>query len=136
MHTIAIAKINWFSFDFNLTLSVVANKLNAETFIDVDAEVSVSQAIPSTDEEILATLRSEENVIENSGDEEDPVEGEPVVPPKNEEVQHALDVLLSASMFSAELGARKNALSYAKLYDLVNGMKKRQTTMQDFLKAF
>ena len=42
-----------------------------------------------------------------------------VVPSKNEEVQHFLDVLLSASMFSAELGEglRKNVLSYAKIYD-------------------
>ena len=86
----------------------------------------------------LATLRSEENVIENIGDEKDPVEGKPVVPPRNEEVHYALDVLLSASMFSAELGEelRKNALSYAKLYDHINVMTKRQTTMQEFFKAF
>ena len=118
---------------------LVPNKLNAETFIDVDAKVSVSQAkYPQQMRKYIATLRCEENIIENSGDEQDPIEGEPVVPPKNEEVQHALDVLLSASIFSAELGEelRKNALSYAKLYDRVNVMKKRQATTQDFLKAF
>ena len=126
---------------------LVPNKFNAETFIDVNAEVSVSQAIPSTDEMYrkqypqqmrLATLRSEENIIENIGDEEYPVEGKPVVPPRNEDLQHALDVLLSASMISAELGEelRKNALSYTKMYDHINVMKKRQTTMQEFFKVF
>ena len=52
---------------------------------------------------MLANFRSDENVIENSGDEEEFVEGETVVPPNNEEVQHSLDVLLSASIFSEEL---------------------------------
>ena len=46
------------------------------------------------------------------------IEIEPVVQSKYEEDQHALDVLLSGSIFSAEFGdeLQKN-ISYSKLYE-------------------
>ena len=70
---------------------LLPSDVTAETFVDFEVDVSVTQPTPSTDEEILQAVRSEESISDDEDQETEVEEVKTIVQPKNTDVQNALD---------------------------------------------
>ena len=107
---------------------LLPSDVTTENFVDFDVDVSVTLPTPSTDEEILQAVRSEERICDDEDRENEVEEEETAAQPKNTAVQNALDLfidlLLRGSMFSDPLGeeVREKCL---KLFKIVWSSRKQ-----------
>ena len=114
--------------------NAVPDSYSTEDLLSVDDDIVVTAQAP-TDAEILEEIRGSK-IEEEEEDDDDESTAEDVAPirPSNEEVRHAIETLLTYSMFteSGEVGAMATKVSSVVESELTRCLK--QVTITDFFK--
>ena len=109
--------------------NVVPEAYNTEDLLSVDDDVAVTaQAL--TIAEILEEIRGDTVEVEDDDEEEGTAEDKVPVKPSNEEVQQAIEMLLTYSIFteSGEVGAIATKISSVVESELTRFLKQMTTT--------